>query len=164
MIITPNIAHNDNIPRFIPASGWSPLRVFSDRSAAGDGTRGFLAGRTVLVVEDDLFVGLELAQILADMGGDVVGPLRTIDAAEKAVTAGGFDIAILDVNIGGKYSFGIAQELDAKEFPVLFVTAYAADDRLFPETMREIPRLPKPVQPMALLHVLRQLVRGDRPN
>jgi hypothetical protein len=62
------------------------------------------------------------------------------------------------VNIGGKYVFGIAETLEARRLPVLFVTAYATDDRLFPDAMREIPRLPKPVQPMALLHVLRRMV------
>jgi DNA-binding response OmpR family regulator len=145
--------------RFVASSNWTPLRVHSDRSAAaGNEPRGFLSGHTLLVVEDDLFVGLELAQILEDMGGDVLGPFRTIDAAEKAVAAGGFDLAILDVNIGGKYSFGIAETLDARRLPVLFVTAYATDDRLFPEAMREIPRLPKPVQPMALLHALKRMM------
>jgi DNA-binding response OmpR family regulator len=134
-----------------------PLRAASERSAAGSGTHSFLSGRTVLVVEDDLFVGLELAQILEDMGGDVLGPFRTIDTAQQAVSAGGFDIAILDVNIAGKYSFGIAETLEKKHVPVLFVTAYAADDRLFPETARNIPRLPKPIQPMALLHALKRM-------
>jgi DNA-binding NtrC family response regulator len=144
--------------RFVPSTHWSPLRAQSERSAAAsNGTRSFLSGHTVLVVEDDLFVGLELAQILEDMGGNVIGPFRTIDTAEKAVSIGGFDIAILDVNIAGKYSFGIAQALEAKRIPVLFVTAYAADDRLFPETARDIPRLPKPIQPMALLHALKRM-------
>ncbi len=144
---------------FSPSPVWSRLYASVDRSgAAGSGPGGFLSGHTVLVVEDDLFVGLELAQILQDMGGGVVGPVRTIDAAEKAVAAGGFDIALLDVNIGGKYSFGIAETLEAQKLPVLFVTAYAADDRLFPEATRDIPRLPKPVQPMVLLHVLRRFI------
>jgi DNA-binding NtrC family response regulator len=146
--------------RVAPTSSWFQFRANADRSgaAAGNGPGGFLSGHTLLVVEDDLFVGLELAQILEEMGGGVVGPLRTIAAAEQAVAAGGFDIAILDVNIGGKYVFGIAETLEARRLPVLFVTAYATDDRLFPDAMREIPRLPKPVQPMALLHVLRRMV------
>lgn len=156
MIVAPTTAHASDV-RGLPA--WIPLRSMDGR--AGDGSRAprrYLEGRKVLVLEDDFFVGLDLAQMLEDFGGAVIGPYRTIERAEAAIAAGGFDLAILDVNIAGRYSFGIAEQLGARNIPVLFVTAYAHDDKLFPDGTQSIPRVAKPVQPSTLLQGLRRVI------
>lgn len=145
-------------PGFLPTR-WQPNRIGETGAGASRSSEGgFLNGHTVLVIEDDLIVGLELAQMLEDMGASVIGPIPSLTGANAAVAAGGFDIAILDVNIGGKYSFGIAEDLESRQVPVLFATAYAADDKLFPPATQNIPRVPKPVQPMALLGALRRVM------
>jgi CheY-like chemotaxis protein len=146
-------------PDFQSLPAWAPL--WSTDGRAGDGTRApgrYLDGLKVLVLEDDFFVGLDLSHMLEDLGGSVVGPFRTLERAESAVAAGGFDLAILDVNIAGRYSFGIAEDLGAKKIPVLFVTAYAGDDKLFPPSTQSIPRVAKPVQPQTLLQGLRRVI------
>ena len=152
-------AHQPPVPNFALPPRWQPLSVNEGPvGASRKSPRGLLDGRAVLVIEDDIIVGLELAQMLEDMGARVIGPIPNLIGAQAAISAGGFDIAILDVNIGGQYVFGIAEDLESRHVPVLFATAYAADDKLFPASTQNIPRVPKPVHPMALLGALRRVM------
>lgn len=157
--MTTMVTHAPGVRDFQPLPGWPPAHATDGRAGeSGRQTQRYLDGLKVLVLEDDFFVGLDLSHMLEDLGGVVIGPMRTIERAEAAVAAGDVDLAILDVNISGRYSFGIAEQLEARKIPVLFVTAYAADDALFPPSTKAIPRVAKPVQPSTLLQGLRRVI------
>ncbi len=84
--------------------------------------------RKVLVVEDEALVALNLESMLEEMGYAVIGPALRFEAALKL--AGGAedaDIAVLDVNVGGKKVFPVAELLAAKGVPVVFATGYGRD-------------------------------------
>jgi len=85
-----------------------------------------LAGRRVLIAEDELLVAMEVAQTLRDLGCEVLGPAATVEEALRLAQAeaGTIDAAVLDVNLAGRPSFPAADILAGQGVPVVFATGY----------------------------------------
>jgi CheY-like chemotaxis protein len=112
-----------------------------------------LAGRRVLVIEDEWTISALLQDMLADIGCEVIGSAsRFDDAAEKARSLR-FDVAILDLNLDGQKTFAIAEALIERGAAVVFSTGYGAAG--VPESLRQVPLLPKPFQQWDLERALR---------
>ena len=58
-----------------------------------------LAGRQVLIVEDEPFIAFDLADAIEEAGGIVVGPAMSVKMALALVECGNVEAAILDVNL-----------------------------------------------------------------
>jgi CheY-like chemotaxis protein len=98
---------------------------------------------TVFVVEDEALVALNLEDMLADLGCTVLGPAMKIEAAEGMIAAGiDADLDILDVNIGGRPIYPIAEKLIERSMPIVFATGYGRSG--LPEEWRDRPVLQKP--------------------
>lgn len=89
----------------------------------------FLAGFSVLLVEDEYLIALDAEQMLRDMGVRDVEIVSTFENAQKRAQAGTFDVAVLDVNINGQLSFPIAEILTARGIPFVFATGYSLRER-----------------------------------
>ncbi len=87
-----------------------------------------LAGRRVLLVEDEPLVAMEAAAALSALGCEVVGPAASrAEALRLAQSASGaLDAAVLDLNLGGESSLSVADMLTAQGVPVIHVTGYDA--------------------------------------
>jgi len=109
------------------------------------------------VVEDDFIVAYDMQTMLEEQGARVLGPATSLAEAKALLAKERPTVAVLDVNLNGEYVFPLADELRAKEVPFLFATAYADEDRLFPETARNVARLSKPVLPNVLIGQLMRL-------
>jgi CheY-like chemotaxis protein len=98
--------------------------------------------------------------LLEEQGALVIGPSANLQAGQAAFAAArsAVQLAVLDVNLNGEYVFPLAAELQAAGIPFLFATAYADDERLFPEALRDVPRLSKPVLPNTLIAQLQRLL------
>lgn len=97
----------------------------------------------VFVVEDEALVAMNLEMILEDLGCRVVGPAMRFDRALAMLDDGlKPDAAILDVNIGGREVFPVADRLHELGVPLVFATGY--DSSGFPGKWRENPALRKP--------------------
>jgi CheY-like chemotaxis protein len=92
-----------------------------------------LEGACVLLLEDEFLIALDAEQILKDLGVRQVETAATLSDAEARAREGRFDVALLDVNINGEMSFGLAQSLRARGVPVVFATGYELKDRPGPE-------------------------------
>jgi DNA-binding NtrC family response regulator len=66
-------------------------------------------------------------QMLADLGFDEVESAGSVDEALRAVAAGGFDLAVLDMNLNGTPSHAIAEALRAAGTPCILATGYAQE-------------------------------------
>jgi CheY-like chemotaxis protein len=82
-----------------------------------------LAGRRVLVVEDEPFFALRLETILGKLGCTVLGPAHRL-ADALTWTRQALDVALLDINLAGTPVFPVADALAASGVPFIFVTAY----------------------------------------
>lgn len=115
-----------------------------------------LAGKHILVVEDEAILALSIEDILAQHGCVVVGPALTIAQAEKLISATRVDAAVLDINVNDEQSFPVARALRSRAVPFCFATGYGASG--VPEEFAGIPVLTKPYGEAALAQVLRNLV------
>lgn len=112
-----------------------------------------LAGRRVLVVEDEYLLADDLCRSLKAAGAEVVGPAPSVDRALGLLEAGPApDLAVLDVNLGGEPVLPVAEALAARGVRFALATGY--DAWALPETLIDVPRCEKPVDARRLIEVL----------
>jgi len=58
--------------------------------------------RRILYLEDEIIIALDTAETLREMGFAQVGLAHNLRKARKLAEAGGYDVALLDVNVGGE--------------------------------------------------------------
>ena len=114
-----------------------------------------VSGLRVLVVEDEVLVAMALEDTLEEFGCEVVGIASRIDAAKSAIHARDFDCAILDVNVHGEAIYPVAEKLDERHVPYIFLTSY--DSTEIRQAFRDRPILRKPMEPWALRQALAQM-------
>jgi hypothetical protein len=101
-----------------------------------------LAGRRILLAEDEGIIALELERMLVDLGCDVIGPVASIEGVLENAERGGFDGAVLDINLRGRQISEIMPKLQKLGLRLIITSGY--DMTLFPPPFRALPRIPKP--------------------
>lgn len=114
-----------------------------------------LAGLRVLLVEDEMLVGMLLEDLLQGFGCIVIGPVTSLEAANTQARDAEVDAALLDVNLAGVDAFPVAETLDRRGVPFAFVTGYRSPHT--GEPFAGHPRLQKPVDKAALEQVMLSL-------
>lgn len=116
-----------------------------------------LAGRRILVVEDEMLVLLNIEDMLADVGCRSVSAAATVAQALALIDAQPFDAAMVDVNLDGRKSYPVADALAARGVPFLFSTGYSGQS--MEDGYRDRPVLGKPYRSVELVAALAQLLR-----
>jgi two-component sensor histidine kinase/CheY-like chemotaxis protein len=111
-----------------------------------------LAGRHILLVEDEALAAAEVSDILTQAGCVVTTASRIGEALEIA-GRNSFDAAVLDVLVREQRIFPVADVLSARQVPFVFLTGYE-DPRVWPENLRAKPRISKPVNAAVLCAAL----------
>ena len=101
-----------------------------------------LAGRRILIVEDEFVVALQLEQLVRAAGGTVVGPVPSVGRALPVIRTEELDGALLDVNLHGRPVTPVARALRARGIPFILVTAYGRAAMAEP-VLRAAPRVDK---------------------
>jgi len=118
----------DGISTDVGAAGSSALgtRPFNPVRAglAGEAGAKKLAGKRILVVEDEPLLAMEIAGQLEDAGAHVVGPAGTAPAALGLIEQYRFHAALLDANLSGHSVEEIAASLTRHAIPFIFVSGY----------------------------------------
>ncbi len=82
-------------------------------------------GLRLLVLEDEPLIALMIADMLEDLGCVVVGPAGSVPHALALIERDPIDGALLDVSLGGgERSFPVAEELQKRNIPFVFVTGH----------------------------------------
>jgi CheY-like chemotaxis protein len=81
-----------------------------------------LAGRRVLVIEDEMLILMMIEDMLADLGCESVAVASKIGPAISLIEGQKFDTAMLDMNLNGIESYPIADALTARDVPYFFST------------------------------------------
>jgi len=114
---------------------------------------------SILVVEDEALVALDLEYTLEEIGWTVTGSMGAV--GDALAWLGGPDAppcaALLDVNLGGETVFPVAEALKARGVPFAFATGYA--DMVARSPFAGSPTLTKPVDREALKSVLDGLLQ-----
>lgn len=121
-----------------------------------------LNGRRILVLEDDYLAAIDIAQMIEDWGGTVVGPVSRLDQGLALASSEVLDGAVLDVKLNGSCSFAAADALMTKGVPVVFVTGYGTE--MLPERFAGTPTLAKPLSEISGGKTLRKVLAGGAPG
>ena len=81
-----------------------------------------LAGRRVLVIEDEMLILMMIEDMLADLGCESVTVASKVGPAISLIEGQEFDTAMLDMNLNGIESYPVADALTAREVPYFFST------------------------------------------
>lgn len=117
---------------------------------------GLLAGRRILVVEDEMLVLMNVEMMLEDLGCSAIYAAASVAQALVLVTEQNFDVAILDVNLGAEKSYPVADILKQRGVPFAFSTGYT--DHGHRTDLEYWPVLRKPYLREDMVAVFRQLL------
>lgn len=117
-------------------------------AAAGDEQRAHIdysriRQRRILVLEDEPLIAMMTSRIVQELEAVVIGPFATVRQAADA-SSHPLDAALLDVNIGGQMVYGLADELQRRGVPIVFITGYHAG--AIEPRFASAPVLTKPVE------------------
>ncbi len=79
---------------------------------------------SVLIVEDEILIALDIQMMLEDNGFQVVGPAGSVDSALRLLDDIRPDVAVLDGNLRGRPVVPVAQRLRSLEIPFVLSSAY----------------------------------------
>jgi CheY-like chemotaxis protein len=116
----------------------------------------FLTGRRVLVVEDEMLVLMMIEGMLEDLGCDSVTAAARVNHAVALIEGQFFDVAMLDVNLGGTDSKPVADALAARSVPFFYSTGNTGHK--VDVNSQDRPVLKKPFEFEALADILKRLL------
>jgi len=125
--------------------------------AAGNAPDSFV-GLTALVVEDEGGIALLLEDMLIDLGFTIGRSVAHLREAIEVTQSQTFDIAILDVNLGGEASFPVARILSERQTPIIFSSGYGG--AVMPAEFAAYPVLGKPFTMEQLTIAITALLEG----
>lgn len=115
-----------------------------------------LAGKRILIVEDEQMIADVLKIEITDEGGEVIGPVATVAAALDAIANADLDAVTLDIKLSSERTYSVADVLAARDIPFVFLTGYGADD--VPPRQANAIRLEKPTTPAIVCRTLETLL------
>jgi CheY-like chemotaxis protein len=116
-----------------------------------------LAGRRILVVEDEFVVALDLEHMLRRLGCEVLGPVPSVAKAVALLGRERPDAALLDLNLIDGLATPVAELLAGMGVPFALATAYDAATLDHP-LLKQAPRIGKPTRVAALRRGLERLL------
>lgn len=117
-----------------------------------------LAPRRILVVEDEIFIALELELVLLEAGYEVIGPAPAVAAALRLLAGRAPDAAVLDMNLRGERVTPVAEVLVAKAVPFVLTSAYGEGELGNDPALAGARNIGKPTNHAALLEALREIL------
>ena len=112
---------------------------------------------TVLIVEDEFLIGLDMEIMLQDCGYGTLGPCDTVVSAMQALDDNHVDAAVLDLDLQDGSSVAVAERLRQQDTPFLFATGRP---RKIPEPFADCARLTKPCNRVQLERALDDILGG----
>lgn len=116
-----------------------------------------LSGNTVLVVEDEPLVALEIAEMLTASGARVVSACRIADAI-PSVDSHRMSAAVLDINLGGDDCSVLCEYLSQRHIPFVFYTGY----NMAPDGWGHVPIITKPAHQTQIVDMVERLCRAPQ--
>jgi CheY-like chemotaxis protein len=115
-----------------------------------------LTGATVLIVEDEALVALDLALVLRDLGCVVLGPAADSAQALALVRQQRPDAVLLDLGLRDGFALALVEALSAADVRYILTTGY--DCEQLEPALRHAPRLGKPFGQEELRQALLQVL------
>ena len=98
--------------------------------------------RNILIVEDEPLIAMMLEDFLESLGHSISATCDSVDTAMIEVEKGGFDVAILDVNLKGRNVWPVAKRLREQGVPFVIASGGHVDPP--PAEFAAVPLIEKP--------------------
>src|SRR6185312_2664481 len=118
------------------------------------------AAPRLLLVEDELMVGVFMQELLEAIGYRSTEPIARLSDALAAAERERFRGAVLDMNLNGEIVYPLAELLTKQQVPFVFVTGYAP--RSVDPRFTHVPILQKPVLQDDLAAILDRVLAGPQ--
>ena len=113
---------------------------------------------SILVVEDEFLVAMQIEAVLRGAGWSVIGPAGTFAKAVSIAQTATCDGAVLDVNLRGERVDDVAKILSGRGIPFVFASGYGREN--LPAAFRDsVAFLAKPFSDQKLLQAVRDLLQ-----
>ncbi|WP_077960678.1 response regulator [Ensifer adhaerens] len=116
--------------------------------------------KTVLLVEDEFLIAMDLELLLQRHGWLVLGPAATVSQALLLLRNSVPAVAILDVTLKDGAVTPVAEALRDKNVPFVLSSAYEKPERIGGEVLAGAVNVGKPVDAQTLLGALEQAMRS----
>jgi DNA-binding NtrC family response regulator len=121
-----------------------------------------LHDRTILIIEDNIMLALDLAYVVEDQGGRAIGPVTTAAEALQILDTEDIAAAVLDCQIADDDVAQIVMCLAERGIPVV-VTTITEPPPLIATLLPEAPVLRAPIESdLALTRLSQQLAKRAR--
>jgi DNA-binding response OmpR family regulator len=100
------------------------------------------ASHSILIVEDEPLISMMLEDFLESLGHTIAATCDTVRDAMTAADRGGFDLAILDVNLKGENVWPVATRLREQGVPFVIASGGHVDPP--PREFESVPLIEKP--------------------
>lgn len=80
------------------------------------------AALRVLIIEDNLSIAAVVGEAFEDAGHSIVGHAKSVEQSLELISAGNFDLALLDVHLKERHSGPAAAELRKRNIPFVVMT------------------------------------------
>ncbi|MGX5829969.1 response regulator [Mesorhizobium sp. 43Arga] len=114
--------------------------------------------QTVLIVEDQFLIAMDLKAMLEHRGWRVMGPVASVAAAISLLDVEVPAVALLDVNLGDEMVTPVAEKLRSLHVPFAIASAYDRPDQFGGPVLSNVPNVGKPTSETRLLTVLAELL------
>ncbi|HVZ05992.1 PAS domain S-box protein [Hyphomicrobium sp.] len=115
-----------------------------------------VAGKRILVVDDEPLIAMDIVASLEDEGCKVVGPAATLKKALHLIETEDIDAGLLDANLAGEPVDALAAVLTRRKIPFAFVSGYGREG--LPEAFRQTTLIKKPFHRQRLMDVVQQML------
>jgi CheY-like chemotaxis protein len=114
----------------------------------------------ILIVEDDPFIAMDIECAVMDRLGDRTELIivESVDAALSAAS-GPISCALLDIDVIGGRTFGVAERLMQRGTPLAFVSGSSPAD--VPDPLRDVRFVRKPFSPLDIAAFVHEAVTEE---
>lgn len=119
-----------------------------------------LMHKSVLVVEDEFLIAMDIQLLLERRGWSVLGIAATVEKALELLAHDLPAVAILDVTLRNGSVTRVAEALRERNIPLVVASAYNSPELFGGEILAGAPNVGEPTEERRLLTVLDGLVRS----
>ena len=116
--------------------------------------------KTIMIVEDDPFIAMDLEDTFLESGFEVVGPFANVHSGLKALKECLPDVAMLDYNLGLETSIPLAEVLYEDAVPYLFLSGQV-DRVIIDHNLPPRPIITKPFVAEKLVGMVNNLINSE---
>lgn len=116
-----------------------------------------LDGLSILVVEDEIIIGLMLCKEISSAGGNPIGPVNSVMHALKEIELQIVDLVVLDAKLVDGSGADLAGHLSERGIPYVVTSGY--ERATLPQVLRDAPFVAKPISIPVLIDAIDPALR-----